>query len=416
MLWIVGFPGSQAKGTLVASVYALHPEARRLYNGRIGGYNPIGHICSSHALGPFCTICTTFLSTFTSIVRAFSRRNNKDLLEMYWERFRQGAAERDVPESAARKIFGKFSGQYMFPESHAYAFGITAYQMAWLKRYSPLEFFVAIFNQQPMGFYSLETLKEDAKRHGVDVLNPDINQSDARCIIKGKALLLGFLSVKGVGESGAEAILEARKRDGHFQSLADAMQRTRLKREIMENLVVAGTFDSLISSRRTALWEIGLRYRPVGVQQMLPLPVEQDFVNLPPLSDWEVMTGEYRILGLYPDGHIMAHIRPHLSSNVLPSHKVPGLEEGAEVTVAGMVIRREHPFTKAVFITLEDEFGHIPLVVWPKVFERYRLVLREPLLKVQGVVSRREDALSIVINHVENIEIVCDLPKAKNWG
>ena len=69
------------------------------------------------------------------------------------------------------KIFQKFSGQYMFPESHAYAFGITAYQMTWLKFYYPLEFFVAIFNQQPMGFYNLETLKEDAKRHGVDASN-----------------------------------------------------------------------------------------------------------------------------------------------------------------------------------------------------------------------------------------------------
>ena len=102
----------------------------------------------------------------------------------------------------------------MFPESHAYAFGITAYQMAWMKYYYPLEFYVAIFNQQPMGFYNLETLKEDAKRHGVNVLNPDINESQVKCIIKDEALLLGFLNVKSIGQSTAEAIVRGREQGG----------------------------------------------------------------------------------------------------------------------------------------------------------------------------------------------------------
>ncbi|MDP2934858.1 MAG: DNA polymerase III subunit alpha, partial [Dehalococcoidia bacterium] len=114
--------------------------------------------------------------------RAFSRRNNQSLLQAFWAKFRDGAAARGVPEAAARMIFTKFNGQYMFPESHAYAFGVTAYQASWLKRYYPLEFYVAIFNQQPMGFYSLESLKEDARRHGIAVLNPDVNLSGEKCV------------------------------------------------------------------------------------------------------------------------------------------------------------------------------------------------------------------------------------------
>ena len=214
----------------------------------------------------------------------------------YWQQFRQGARERGVSEEVAKKIFQKFNGHYMFPESHAFAFGVTTYQMAWLKRYYPLEFFVALFNQQPMGFYSLETLKEDAKRHGITVLNPDINTSLDRCSIKDESLLLGFLNVRGVGEAGATAIIEAREWDGPFRSLADALECTGLKREALENLVLAGAFDSLVGERKAALWEVGLRYQPKRDQLPLHLPVAQDLAPLPAQTPWEVMAGEYRTI------------------------------------------------------------------------------------------------------------------------
>ena len=347
--------------------------------------------------------------------RAFSRNNNEGVLRKYWRDFMEGATRRDVPERVVEKIFKKFSGQYMFPESHAFAFGVTAFQMAWMKYYYPLEFYVAIFNQQPMGFYNLETLKEDAKRHGIDVLNPDINQGHSKCVIKDESLLLGFLNVKGVGEAGSKAIVQAQEQ-GPFISLADAMARTGLQRESVENLVMAGAFDSLVPDRRAALWEVGLRYRPVGAQLMLPLPVDQDMADLPSLSRWETMLAEYRTMGLHPNGHFMAHVRPHLGHEVLTSDNVAEMEDGSEVTVAGLVIRRQHPGARAVFITLEDEFGHVPLVVWPKAFDRFRLVIREPVLKVRGIVSRRDDSMNVVVSHIESIETAYDLPKAKNWG
>ena len=100
----------------------------------------------------------------------------------------------------------------MFPESHAFAFGVTAYQASWLKYHYPLEFFVGLFNQQPMGFYNLETLKEDARRHQVRVLNPDINKSRSKCVIENGALRLGFLQVLGLGEAAAKAIEKGRQR------------------------------------------------------------------------------------------------------------------------------------------------------------------------------------------------------------
>ena len=349
--------------------------------------------------------------------RAFSRKNNKGLLTTYWEKFRDGAAKNGVPEETARKIFGKFSGQYMFPESHAYAFGITAYQMSWLKYHYPLEFYVAIFNQQPMGFYNLETLKEDAKHHSIKVLNPDINESTEKCtIVSDDSFVLGLLNVKGLGQANVDAILETRDQGGRFHSLADAMQHTGLLRDAVENLVTAGAFDSMTRDRRSALWEVGLLYRPVGNQNALSLPVEQDMAQLPLMTDWETMLGEYRTMSIHPEGHFMAYLREHLPSEVTPSRDVPNLEDGAEVTVAGLVIRRQHPGATAVFITLEDEFGHIPLVVWPQVFDRYRLTIREPVLKVDGFVSRRDGTLNVVAKHIEGMPMTYALPPAKNWG
>ena len=354
--------------------------------------------------------------------RAFGRKNNGSLLQDYWEKFRVGAVARGVPEGTALTIFKRFSGQYMFPESHAYAFGITAYQMAWMKHYYPLEFFVAIFNQQPMGFYNLETLKEDAKRHGVGVLNPDINESGAKCAIKDESVLMGFLNVKGVGEAGAEVILKARDIGGPFIGLGDAMERTGLQRRALESLVLAGAFDGLIrgherADRRSVLWEIGLRVRPHGYQWPLVLPVEQDMADLPRMTDWEEMLEEYAVMEVHPRGHIMAHIRPSLDPETLPSDRVEALGDGEEVAVAGLVVRRQHPASsKTIFITLEDEFGHVPLVVWPKVFQRYRLVIRAPVLKVRGKVSRLNGSMNVVVSSVEGIKAPYALPKSRNWG
>ena len=349
--------------------------------------------------------------------RAFGRKNNEGLLRQYWEEFRDGAASNGVPEEAARKIFDKFSGQYMFPESHAYAFGITAYQMAWMKYYYPLEFYVAIFNQQPMGFYNLETLKEDAKHHGIKVLNPDINNSIAKCsIVDDDSFILGLLNVTGLGKANADAIVDAREHGGPFHSLADAMRRTGIQRKAIESLVSAGAFDSMVPDRRSALWEVGLLYRPSGAQQALPLPVDQDMVKLPAMTGWETMLGEYRTMGIHPNSHFMAYLREHLSGKITPSHDVPGLEDGAGVTVAGLVIRRQHPGANAVFITLGDEFGHVPLVVWPQVFDRFRLVIKEPVLVVNGFVSRKDGAMNVVVKHVEGIPFHQPLPPPKNWG
>jgi error-prone DNA polymerase len=351
--------------------------------------------------------------------RAYLRADEADYIgDHWWPKFRDGARAQGVDEETAARIFKKFNGQYMFPEAHAYAFGATAYQMAWLKCYYPLEFFVGLFNEQPMGFYNLETLKEDAKRHSVPVLHPDVNRSAARSTIsETDSLLLGLLHVQGVGATMANAIVSEREASGPYTSVADLMERTGLRREALDNLADAGALDRLRdgASRRDARWEVGLRYRPVDGQMSLRLPVEQDMVSLPQASPWEVMSDEYRTLGVHPDAHLMAYLRDSLPG-VCTSEEVWALADGTAVRVAGLVVRRQHPLAKAYFITLEDETGHAPLVVWPGDYVRLRHLLREPVLLIAGTVSRREGTMNVVVRVVEPIRAIDSAtPRSKDW-
>jgi error-prone DNA polymerase len=395
--------------------------------------------------------------------RAFSRKHNDELIEQYHRKFLAGAKERGVPEAAAETVFKKFNGQYMFPESHAFAFGVTAYQASWFKYYYPLEFFVAIFKQQPMGFYNLETLKEDARRHGITVLNPDINKSKAKCAIenlstyppdplplareggvnkrgglrpplnnslplsktgegnkegevaKNAALRLGFLNVTGLGEAFAKAIEEGRQKGGDFKSIGDFLERTGVLEEVALNLASAGAFDSLELNRRKVKWEIGLRYRPVNSQLPLPLPVAQDMVALPRLSEWDSMKEEYNVLSLYPSGHIMAKLRPRFKNGFRTSRDIEKLRNGAAVTAVGLVIRRQRPHGKVVFITLEDEFGHIPCMVFGQVYERYEHTFRSPFLIIKGRLTRREGTCNVVINEAQSFSALEKVPASKDW-
>jgi error-prone DNA polymerase len=347
--------------------------------------------------------------------RAFGRRHNDELIKQYHQEFLKGARANGVSDIEADTIFKKFNGMYMFPESHAFAFGVTAYQASWLKYHYPLEFFVGIFNQQPMGFYNLETLKEDAKRHGIRVLNPDINKSSAICTIEDNTIRLGFLNVLGLGSTSAKAIEVGREKQGSFTGIGKFLENTGVLEEVAYNLASAGAFDSLEPNRRQVKWEIGLRYHPVNSQLSLPLPVKQDVVDLDAPDYWERMKDEYNVLSLFPSGHIMASLRPRFNKNIYCSRDIYQLKDGAEVITAGLVIRRQRPSGKVVFITLEDEFGHIPLMIFPQVYERQANKFKSPFLVIKGTLSRREGTYNVVVTGVKPFNALEKVPESKDW-
>ena len=352
------------------------------------------------------------------IRRAFAKPNAEHLIAMHRRRFLEGAGANGVPEDTGTKIFGKINGHYMFPESHSHAFAVTAYQAAWLKRHHPLEFFTALMNNQPMGFYPIETLKEDARRFGVPFLNPCVNRSRARCIPDEGSVLLGLQIVKDVGAESAEAIVEERERGGPYSGAGDLVRRTGLRPAAVESLAMAGAFDDVTLNRREALWDAGLATRPSGKgQRALPVSTQDAVPELADFTDYEKMSAEYRVMGLYPRGHLMEFVRPTLGPRVLPADAVEGCGDGEEVLVAGWPIARQHPQGRhgTVFVTIEDETGDVQLILWPQVFARCRGKLRSQVIQARGVVSRWDGTTNLIVSDIETVDATVPMPAAHDW-
>ena len=350
--------------------------------------------------------------------RAFARPHSDHLIAGHRERFLEGAQGNGVPEDVAERIFAKINGRYMFPESHSHAFAVTAYQAAWLKRHHPLEFFVTLMNNQPMGFYPLETLKEDAKRFGVPFLNPCVNLSQVKCIPEQGCVLLGLQLIKDVGAAAAQLIVEERKGHGPYTGAGDLMRRTGLKPQAVLSLVQAGAFDAVTSNRRESLWDAGLPIRPSrNGQRAFPVQGADGVPQLADFTEYERMAGEYRVMGIYPKGHLMEFVRSTLSSQVLPAAAIEEKGDGEEVLVAGWPVARQHPRGQdgTVFVTIEDETGDVQLILWPRVFARCRRELGSRVLLTRGVVSQWDGTTNVVVSEVRAVLSGIPMPTAHDW-
>ena len=220
-------------------------------------------------------------------------------------------------------------------------------------------------------------------------------------------MLLGLAFIKDVGETSARTIVEERERHGPYTGPADLVRRTGLKPQAVQSLTLAGAFDALVPNRREALWHAGLATRPNG-RGRRAFPVSTDD-RVPPLADFtphERMAGEYRVMGVYPKGHLMEFVRPTLDADVLPTSAVESLPDGATVRVAGWPVARQHPRGRegTVFVTVEDETGDVQLIVWPHVFARSGRTLGSRVILASGTVSRYDGTANIIVSDVRPVQ------------
>ena len=355
--------------------------------------------------------------------RAMTRKRSAEAMASIRDQFIEGARRNGVEDEVANTVFKKLSGfaEYGFPKSHAAAFGLLAYQSCWLKHHFPAEFLCALLNNQPMGFYAPHVLINDAKRSGVQVLRPDINESKVECTVEGshrRTVRIGLSFVKGLHEEVAERITDDRAHHGAFLSLADLIRRVALRPDAIQNLIASGACDGFGLQRREMLWQIGLFIAPrgftdrktrhiIGKQLPLALPTEQDHVELPATTSWERMADEYRTLGLSTRFHPMYLLRSRLADHLVSTRELGELPDGYRVRIPGLIVCRQRPGTAKgiTFLLLEDEFGLVNVVVYPDLYERQRLEVRStPMLIIDGKLQRSHNNINVVAERLESIE------------
>jgi error-prone DNA polymerase len=372
--------------------------------------------------------------------RAMSRKRSREAVEAFHGRFVEGAIGRGVDRETAEAVFQKLNGfaAFGFPKSHAAAFGLLAYQSAWLRHHYPREFLCALLNAQPMGFYPPSSLVRDAQRRGVEVRPPHVNLSAAKCALEGEAVRVGLEYVRSLGEEEAEAVVAERERAGPFFGVRELAQRTGLDRARLEALVASGACDSFGGSRRTLLWELGLVPQTQSVpgsggeerQLALPLDPTAPAPALREQTAWERMLADYRLTSLSVGVHPLSLLRPHLPEGTLSSRELAAKPSGGSVAVAGMTVARQRPATAngVVFMLLEDEFGQVNLIVPPSIYERYRALVRaEPLLLARGKFERLGRNRNVVVRELESLnplarrcadeaDVFGSLPAAHHFG
>lgn len=353
--------------------------------------------------------------------RAMSRSRSAEAMAVLRRRFVEGAEANGVATAVAEEAFRQLQGfaTYGFCKSHAAAFALVAYQTLWLKVHYPAELFCALLNHQPMGFYTPDVVVNDARRHGIIVLRPDVNWSEGRCVLvkegaerqKGRdakdqggrgamgELRLGLQYLSGLGEAGRERLLAARTR-GSFADLRDFCRRTRLPRPLVRDLIRAGAMESFGASRRASLWTLG----EITYEEEMLVEAPVTLAELPELGRGEALSWDYELMGLSPEDHPMRLMRPQLrAAGALSAAELLSRSPGASVRAAGLVIVRQSPPTAKghLFISLEDETGLINLVIRPDLYADERRVLRgADSLMAEGVLQREGSSASILTRRV----------------
>jgi error-prone DNA polymerase len=343
--------------------------------------------------------------------------------------------EREFAERCFRQIEG--FGEYGFPESHAASFALIVYSSCWMKRRYPDVFAAAMLNAQPLGFYAPAQLVRDAREHGVEVREVDVNLSDWDCTLEAlpspaarekggihprhaamaaeiratHAVRLGLRQIAGAKEEEMRRLVE--RRGAGYDSVRDSWLRSGLEPATLERLADADAFRSLGLDRREALWAVRGLGR-VGDQDDLPLFAlsrpERDSepdAKLPPMPLGAHVVEDYRRLSLSLKAHPVAFMRARLDARgVRRAEALATLRTGDRVAVAGLVLVRQRPGTAAgvIFMTLEDETGIANLIVWPKAFERLRaIVIGARFVVATGKLQSESGVVHLIVERMEDL-------------
>ncbi|HET9183234.1 MAG TPA: error-prone DNA polymerase [Candidatus Angelobacter sp.] len=395
-------------------------------------------------------ICANFTGgEAEELRRALGHKRSERRMREIENKLRAGMTANGIEPKAQDEIvqFITSFALYGFPESHSASFALIAYASAFLKVRYLAAFTAALLNNQPMGFYSPDTIVKDAQRHGLKVKPVDVTRSDWNCSIEHEdfppeethfsqahvsgaarpckrfpdsalgntprlVLRMGLRFVRGLQQAAGEALARARER-GPFISTEDLARRVpELSRANLAMLAKIGALNKISAEtqlhRRDALWQIEKAARPVG--PLLRDIVEPDEPS--PLSRMDLeerLIADYHGTGMTVGPHPMAYRRSVLQTmGICSAAQLRGLKHGKAAMVAGCVITRQRPGTAKglIFLTLEDETGNSNIIVSPDVYSSDPgVVLHERFIKVRGTVQNQDGIVHLKAEQILPLQV-----------
>jgi error-prone DNA polymerase len=340
--------------------------------------------------------------------RAMAAWKRRGGLGPFEEKLIRGMRERGYSEKFARQIFHQIEGfgEYGFPESHSASFALLVYVSCWLKRHEPAAFTCALLNSQPMGFYSASQLTQDLRRHGVAVRPVDVNYSDWDCSLERRedgtaAMRIGLRQIKGLTEAAGKKIAHLREEEA-YSSIQQLLERATLNRRDLSALAAAGALKSLDGHRHKVRWAVA------GVEEPTPLLTALNRYEATPMlrkpTEGQNIVADFKSLGLSLERHPVALLRRRLNRHrYIPAAQLAAMPTGRQVRVAGLVITKQRPGTASgvTFITLEDETGHVNLIVWRKIAEEQRdALLAARLMGIEGELQIEGKVIHVIVRRM----------------
>ena len=361
--------------------------------------------------------------------RAMAAWRRPGVIDKFKMKLIEGMQSNGLDEVFAERVFNQLRGfgEYGFPESHAASFALLVYASCWIKHHYPEVFCCAMLNSQPLGFYAPSQLIQDASRHHVEVLAPDVNESrwdstlghKEAAFASGKSnprlpIRLGLRMIRGLHEQDAQRIVQAKTVGTPFVDQTDLVRRAGLTQATLSTLADAGALESLSGDRRAAYWQSLAHQRE---QMAMPLfdasasdhdeDIPESLTRMTPLE--EVYT-DYQTTGVSLRGHPIGFYRYKLSQlRVTPANELANTANGRFIRVAGLILLRQRPGTAKgiTFVTMEDETGSINLVIRPETWKHYYLLCKQSnAWLVHGILENRQGVIHVLVGRVEDLQLV----------
>ena len=346
-----------------------------------------------------------------------------------------GCVRNGIDKESANKIFDEMAefAKYAFNKSHAAAYSVVSYRTAYLKTYYPEEFMAATLNSFLGNLDKVPIYIYECKRLNIGILKPDINKSFTKFTVQDKKIRFGLGSIKNVGISAIETVISERERNGEFKSFTDFCERIQsgtVNRKCIECLIKAGCFDEMNQTRATLLASyerildtINNQGRNSMANQVTMFDLVQpeetvkyQYTVLKELDERELLAQEKEMIGIYISGHPLEKFKEAIQrqTNInsiqikdLNGENAGNFKDGQNVKYAGTITSVKKKYTKRntimAFVTVEDLYGSVEIVVFDSVFSRCdNILVEENIVLVEGRLSIKEDEDARII--VQNIK------------